>query len=263
MGSDLRRDIDNKVSCLLQEVAHFTSAAQDQVGLHSDMVEELEAILHLPGLVHEPAWSEDERSLTAARYLADGLDGRVNRWGCLLGWWSVHSLGRVRGEDGFEARGRSWIDEWLLGKVLARTLQDLGLDEADTGRAMATVKALTSHQSWPMYAGLERPGQTLRVLESLLQDDAVQQLLQVNRYQDVLWFNKEAFEELMWWLMVTAYLRSAVVQKAAGASPHILTAFGIIEQMLRAAEGSEYKLERLLTLLREGANTPAQAPQAE
>jgi len=40
------------------------------------------------------------------------------------------------------------------------------------------------------------PNRAYQVLQSLLRDNEVQRFLQVNRYQDVLWFNGEAFEEL-------------------------------------------------------------------
>jgi hypothetical protein len=40
----------------------------------------------------------------------------------------------------------------------------------------------------------------------LFSDSDVQQFLFVNRYQGVLWFNKESFEQLLWWLQFAAYI---------------------------------------------------------
>ena len=40
-----------------------------------------------------------------------------------------------------------------------------------------------------------------QILSSILSDSDALNYLGVNRYQDVLWFNKEAFEDLMWWLI--------------------------------------------------------------
>jgi len=73
----------------------------------------------------------------------------------------------------------------------------------------------------------------------------VRQFLQVNRYHGVLWFNKEAFEELLWWLWLVA-----VVQ--IGADPQradeMLACSEIIKQLCQAAEKSGYQVEKLLML---------------
>jgi hypothetical protein len=234
------------------------------------------------------------------------LDGDPATWGTLLGWWCVHSLGKVageaatasrhlQGETGFAERSRSWIDEWLLGKVLVITLQDLGLDENMAWRAVAVIKLLTSHQEWsvlhPAPPGLvlrpafsatalrassgvggpvlrppeagsvgatpddRLPGAQARVpasaqvvLENLLKDDEVQQFLRVNRYGDVLWFNKEAFEQLLWLLLVVA-VQITASRPVAEAASAILAAYEVVQQLHQAEERSGYQLEELVRLL--------------
>jgi len=47
----------------------------------------------------------------------------------------VHSLGKVAQEAALITE-RSWIDEWLLGKIMASALADFGLSEPDTWRAV-------------------------------------------------------------------------------------------------------------------------------
>ena len=111
-------------------------------------------------------------------------------------------------EANFEQISRSWIDEWLLGKIIAGTLRDLGLDNGTAWWAVTTIKILTSHQRWFEMQTVEKKERVYRVLESWLKDDEVQQFLQVNRYQDVLWFNKEAFEQLLWWMLLLAVVKS-------------------------------------------------------
>ncbi len=132
-----------------------------------------------------------------------------------------------------------------MGKVIASALQDLGLDESAAWQSVAVVKLLTSHQRWFAVQAADAPSRAYRILESLLKDDEVRQFLQVNRYQGVLWFNKEAFEELLWWLWLVA-----VVQ--IGADPQradeMLACSEIIKQLCQAAEKSGYQVEKLLML---------------
>jgi hypothetical protein len=87
------------------------------------------------------------------------------------------------------------------------------------------------------------------VLENLLKDDEVQQLLRVNRYGDVLWFNKEAFEQLLWWLFVVAVVQTTTLRPMAEAAPDLLAAYEVVQQLQQAEERSGYQLEELLRLL--------------
>jgi hypothetical protein len=244
------------------------------------MRQELAALVQLPRLGRRAPWSESAEFKAIAEYLTADLDADPFIWGSLLGWWCVHSLGQVAGEASFADRSRSWIDEWLLGKVLAGALQDLGLDEDRAGQAVAVIKVLTSHQRWSLLhpalsagsvldaalpAGLVAPASLLAggeagyrsdarmrayvVLEALLKDDEVQHFLRVNRYGDVLWFNKEAFGQLRWWLLVVAAVQIMAVRPAAEGASDILAAYEVIQQLQQAEERSGYQLEELVRLL--------------
>jgi hypothetical protein len=86
----------------------------------------------------------------------------------------------------------------------------------------------------------------------LFKDSEAQQFLGVNQYNNIWWFNKEAFEEMLWWLMMAAALTigsdplrpvNAVLEELAGCYSIILT-------WQKAEEQSEYKVEKLLELLK-------------
>ena len=270
-------DVEQKVMQLLQEVGRFSGTPVGGTTLASEMRQELAALLRVP-VAAGPAVSGYRE---VAEYVAAGLNGDLATWGTLLGWWSVHALGKVAGEAGFAERSRSWIDEWLLGKVLAGALQDLDLDENAAWQAVAVVKLLSSHQGWWILArpefspeardeaesiisapGAQFTGEAERaprpayaVLENLLKDDQVRQLLGVNRYGDVLWFNKEAFEQLLWWLMVVAAVQIMAVRPSAEAATDVRSAYHVIQQLDQAKDGSNYQVEELLRLLRQGGES--------
>ena len=202
------------------------------------------------------------------KYLKSNLTDDPSIWGGMLGWLFVHSLGKVVGETGFEQRSRSWIDEWLLGRIVAGVLHDLGLDEAAAWRAVAVINILTTHQRWfdfgdlPGSTGRARTGsraevqaprreRAYQVLESLLRDGEVQGFLQINRYQGILWFNKEAFDQLLWWLLLLAMVEiSADPQRAASeVAEEIVACYDIVRKWQRAEKKSGYQVERLLALV--------------
>ncbi len=246
----LLQEMEQKTLHLLQEIEQFTGMTADDAALASEMRQELEALLKLPLLPNRAAWSKTAKHRAVAEYLTVDLNDDAFVWGCLLGWWCVHSLGRVAGEADAEGQSRSWIDEWLLGKVLAGALQDLGVNGPAAWRAVAVIKVLTSHQRWFATEAPDAANRASHILETLLRDSEVQQFLQVNRHQDVLWFNKEAFEQMLWWLALVAAIRATAFHTAGKAREEMLACHEIVQQLLEAAQDSGYQVEQLLRLAR-------------
>jgi len=221
----------------------------------------LEMILHLP------VWGTRSHQCSAhgcegaAEYLRAGPSATDQRsalraglgddpltWGTLLGWLFTHALGKVVDRVDFEQVSRSWIDEWLLGKIIAGALQDLGLDEGAAWYAVETIKVLTSHQRWfQIRSPVEQ--QVHGVLESWMKDDDVQRILQVNRYQGVLWFNKEAFERLLWWMLLLAAVAMDVEPLRPQAGKEFRMAYDVVGVLQEAARESGYQVEALLELV--------------
>jgi hypothetical protein len=262
LDQTLLEELERRIIHLLREIEQFTSATADDVALARDMRGELEALLELPLLPTRTPFLESGEGRTAAEYLTAGLNDDPFVWGCLLGWWCVHSLGKTVGEAGFEGQSRSWIDEWLLGKVLAGALQDLGLDGAEAWQAVAVIKLLTSHQLRFATKAPDVRTKACEVLETLLEDDEVHPFLQVNRYQDVLWFNKQAFEQLLWWLLLAAATHTTASRPTALAGEEILACYEVVERLRQAGEESGYQVEELLRLVRLEPQQPCDRPRS-
>jgi hypothetical protein len=150
------------------------------------------------------------------------------------------------------------MDEWMLNKIFVSTLNDLGLDDRSNWRAVTLVKLLTSHHAWwtRIAAAPNKKGRSTEylTLTSILSDSDALGYLGVNRYQDVLWFNKEAFEDLMWWLYIIAAVESSASehsdQPGDDTGKSILRCYNTISNILINAQASGYKVEKLLELLK-------------
>ncbi len=79
---------------------------------------------------------------------------------------------------------RGWIDEWLLGRILSRAIQNMGVDYATAERAVGLIKLLTANQRWFEFK-TPQPANRLAfaALSRLLRDSEVQQFMGVNRHQ--------------------------------------------------------------------------------
>jgi hypothetical protein len=246
---------------LLQEIKAITNGGGDEAAIARDVRRKLEAMWQIADQDGQAPLPDP-----VAGYVRDRLEEDRAAWYTLCGWLFIHSLGKAvadaadadvrspedRSGPDFAQVSRSWIDEWLLGRIVAGVLQDLGLGEGSAWWAVNTIKTLTAHQRWfDISAGED--GRSYRVLHSWLQDDEVQRFLQVNRYQDVLWFNHEAFEQLLWWMLVTA---TVTLSADAGLSPdeaaeRIAACYDVVRRLREAEGASEYRVERLLEVARD------------
>ena len=212
----------------------------------------LEAILYLPILTSRYPRLQPKGVQAAAEYLHKKLTDSTATWATLFGWVFVHALGKVVNEKDYSEQSRTWIDEWRLGKTTFGVLRALGLEEGAAGSSLTVIKWLTSHQRWFEAKPLDQK-QACATLELLFKDEDLRRFLQINQHEDTWWFNKEAFEEMLWWLMMAAALTSGsdpsrpvnvVVEELQGC-------YSMIQTCQEAEEQSEYQVEKLLSALQE------------
>jgi len=245
-------DVEAKINRLLCEIKSFAGEGGETSPLAWEMRRKLETILGLPILKGGARLSDIECGEDIEVYMTKNMGrGRdPSLWGTLFGWLFVHSLGKVVSDDDFEQRSRSWIDEWQLGRIIVGALRDLGLDEDDAWQAVAIIKlATTLHGCLEDNDSEEEGGDHLyRVVETLLADVEVQRFIQVNRHKELLWFNKEAFDRLLWLLFITAVVESAANpdMKADERGAVFASHYETVRGLSKAAERSGYQVEKLL-----------------
>jgi glycosidase len=273
-------EIEQRTVALLQGIKVFAGAEGDEAIVAQDIRLALEAVLQLPVLqqrfpadvtdistpgsgqaaglpdaiksLPEPddnAAAEPEKDdyTAAIKEIQTGLGDELPIWSRVFGWAFVHAVGKLSDATNYDEQSRSWIDEWLLGRMIAGALREVGLDEIAAARAVVIIKRLTSHQHWFAAQGSEGAYETL---EALLRDSEMQQLLGVNRYQGVLWFNKQSFERLLWWLLLLAAVMISAdpARTSNEVTEDIAACYGIVRRLRVAAAESGYQVEKLLGL---------------
>ena len=156
----------------------------------------------------------------------------------VLAWTIVVSIGAVGDAPDARATARAWLDELRLGPVLANAFRELGLDEGAAWTAVSRVRVLLALE--PASATRFGGPAIRRLLEGWFANPDLRGFLGVNRHDGVTWFNKEAFEELLWWWQVL----TAVDGPTAGLVP----ARRLSDRLLAAAAESSYRVDRLVEL---------------
>jgi glycosidase len=251
LDQKLMEEIEKKMIHLLQEAKQLSRGREDEMTIVREVRRKLEAILYLPIITSRYPRLQPKGVKAAAEYLHKKLTDSTYTWATLFSWLFVHALGMVVNQRDFAGQSRNWIDEWRLGKTILSVLRDLGLEETASWSSLTAIKLLTGHQRWFEVKPSDQR-QAYAVLESLLKDSEVQQFLGVNQYNDIWWFNREAFEEMLWWLMMVAALTigSDPLRPVNAVVAELERCYSMIQTWQKAEEKSKYQVEKLLETLR-------------
>ena len=248
-------EIQQKYLRLVRAVKQFGGGIGDEVELAMQIRRELEVVLRLGATTADRRRpTADHDDATAIKYLRVHLKNDA-AWATLFAWVFVHALGRAQGERDDATRSRAWLDEWQLGKLIADALQGLALSEKEAWQAVEAIKLMTTHQHW--YAaravGARSPRPRSRqnraawLLNAWFTDDATREFLNVNLYDGVLWFNKEAFESLLFWMDFVAVVSLSVdaTRQPKKIAAEIVAMYDVVKALRAAEKKSKYQMERL------------------
>jgi len=259
LNPELMNEVEQKSIHLISEINNFVQAGRNKEEIKSlakNIQGEIEAIDQITRLELKSfgVTSKSTREVISSFVtgLAEGEEVRRVFNGVLIGWTITHALGRIVSDDDYPARSRSWLDEFLFGKILANALVSFGLDEPSAWKVIGMVKILTNNQDWSDLLG-KGDRVDYQIISLWLKDGEIQRYLRVNRYQGILWFNHEAYTMLIRWMAVTALIRIIADTEASQTSKSKklseLSAF--ITRLESAELKSEYQVEKLLEQVRD------------
>ena len=232
----------------------FLEGVQTMSGLHFDLpalqkrlYASLQILLSWPKIdqTHYPL-PGGKAYQAALETLKTGLNAeQLDRWLVLLVFLFVRDLGNPAAEENNAEQGLSLFQEYRLAKVLADCFQAMGSTEKLALEMVNTLQLLIRQQDWLA----ERRLMSLHTsLQKWLSSEEVQRYLGVNRHQGILWYNKESFENFVWWLTANAVLaESSKTGFSANDFVELILALHADTRKLLAAENkSGYQIGPLL-----------------
>jgi glycosidase len=188
----------------------------------------------------------------AISYLLDGPTGanplnagQPETWGVMLACLFLAPLGELGGEADGAGRNRALVDEWLLGKQLRDALQEMGVEAGAAARSLPLLRLLLGQAGWSSEG--EPQAIAERLLQGWLKDEDARRYLKVHTYEGVAWYNKECFEELVWWSFAAEVipLFAAETLSPAQLAQRVASAYATASLLLEAHQKSGYQVERL------------------
>ncbi len=258
LPSNLLDEAEQKMTALVDGVQAKTGAGHNRREIVQGLRRQLELILALPAPAKLLSIPARGRYQTALGYIQNGLDDREERWFILVAWLFLHDLGKLTGISEYENQTISWLEEWQIRRQLTKVANQLEISASETWKLFSILRLLIHNQRW--YEKMASLPAHL-IMQNWLSDPDIQRFLGVNRFQEILWFSHEAFEELVWWMTTVSVLQVASNPKYT--LTHFLeTLLGsheIAEKLLAAEKGSEFKVSNLMDALEALESSPDDA----
>ena len=167
-------------------------------------------------------------------------------WIPIYSWLIISPLARLSATEVRDQAGAHLLNEWLLGRRVDGLAAFCSLSGEEAAGMRQAVRLLLSSSEW-----LEQPWtqrlQPHLALVRLLQSGHVRTFLKINRFDGVLWFNRERFQiftELLFVVMAAKItMRKHDETNVAKA---LVDLHAVILKWRKAAAASEYRLEKLL-----------------
>jgi hypothetical protein len=147
---------------------------------------------------------------------------------------------------------RAWFEELRLGPVLASSLRDRGLDEAQAWAAAERLRLLLAIARPSNIGGRTVADRANRLADAWLTSADTRGFLRANVWEGVEWISREAWRELLDWALLLDLID--------GGEEDVDVAARVTERLLESGEVAGYRVDRLREGLRPATRRVAARP---
>ncbi|MCX5805756.1 MAG: alpha-amylase family glycosyl hydrolase [Proteobacteria bacterium] len=237
-----------KIVNFLSEIKKYTGSSGNEKLIADEITHALEIVLQIPALQRSLEATAPETYKKALRYMHRRLVKDQNILHVLCGWLFTFNLGKINKETDYEELSLIWMDELLFWQIMEDTFKNLGFDKEHVSQSLTMIKTLNTCQHWYRATKEEIISS---VMEHILSDSDIRQLIQINNYKDVLWFSKEAFEQLLLYMLLIAVINFFTDSQKTETERigEITGCYNLLKELLLTAEQSGYQVEKMLEIL--------------
>lgn len=182
-------------------------------------------------------------------YLSRGLEMSQETPSIFYLWLILKSTGRLFTSGPYAGRSREIMSEFFLSSRICSAFSS-EVEESRISRCSTLVQILVERQEW--YGNMKNAKASLSAhMTELLSNPDVIRFLGIHRYDGILWFHKESYEDLIWWLSLIAFVQVSILEGPETAES-LADIFSLAVQCLSAEDVSSFKVEKLLMALKQG-----------
>ena len=210
-------------------------------------IQRISRALRLPAELGRFAKELSEQVPVVLPVAGESMAKALPHWGAVLAWAALEAIGVAQDPESPCTGAVAVFDGLRLRQAIAEALAILGLEGDDRWRASARIRASFAHAAWCPLA--EEPPIRRAPSLSWEHDPDVAWLLGVHEYDGDRYFNKESFEQLIWWSTLPALLSAPPLEE------HVLRKIETeIRVRFTTAANGGYRVEALLDAARQAVS---------
>ncbi|MDR0525107.1 MAG: hypothetical protein LBG90_04475, partial [Spirochaetaceae bacterium] len=124
------------------------------------------------------------------------------------GYMVLALLRRILGKDASGAAAAALMDHWRLGRKLREAFAGFGLSGDESSRAAELMRLILSRTLPEQVPPLQSANPAENLILGYYKSEDFRRVLGVNRFEDTIWFNKEAFETALRYIPLFTALES-------------------------------------------------------
>jgi glycosidase len=161
----------------------------------------------------------------------------------------VQYLGLLVGDEDFESASAALFDKWRLRDIVADCFAQMGIDEPQTQKLINTLQMSIVTQCWYVRSTQMK---TQDLFVKLFSIEQVQRFLGFNLFEEVIWFNEEAMQELEWWMITLAFYHALSGGDFTATLVHeaVIGSYEVTQQLREARLQAGYQVEKLIKFLK-------------
>ena len=163
----------------------------------------------------------------------------------LLVWNFLGNLAGSANEPGIDEINRQIADRGPISELITARLKEFGFSDYEAYRNSQAVRWLLDE-----VPDITEDSSPSEFLDTLLADPLINDYLEINSYNEVRWFNKEKFTDLLWFQRAARFVRLATADLDSDeVFEAILSQERLLKAIETAMESSAYQLDKLIELL--------------
>ena len=163
----------------------------------------------------------------------------------LLVWNFFSNLGGSIEEETSSEINRQIVDRRPVHELISAKLKEIGFSDYEAYRGSQVVRWLQNQV--PL---IDEDTTSKEFLESLISDPVLADYIEINTHNGIRWFNKEKFDDLLWYQRAVRFIRLASTElEPSDTFEAILLQENLFKEIEKAVEESGYQLDRLIKLL--------------
>ena len=249
INKNMLDQVQNKINNLLKEIKKYINSNINEDELISEILQILKNSINLSYLENlYPMFELKEKEEISSFFVNNFNINDFNNWVVMFIYIFVSKLGKLVNKKNFEEHSLVLINDWILDKIIIESLIGLNIDEYKTKKILNLIKISIKNQN--MFKNFSFTKSNIYSLfQKIISDSDIRYFINVNLYNDIIWFSKEEFEYFLNFIFIISFIELINNKINIKDKKKVIGILKIIKKWKEKARHSDYNLNKMLEII--------------